>query len=130
MPKSSFGYDADNAYHAALKAKVLADRDAARAAERERRQSLGLSETEKDEKKPGKGSWWRRGSKVAPQETVTERRAEMMAEGGKEGTVQEQEVRESAGGEAGDFKDAKKTVGEKVANLLFNAGKRVRYDEV
>ncbi|KAJ9658229.1 hypothetical protein H2198_003802 [Neophaeococcomyces mojaviensis] len=110
MPKSAFGFDADNAAHEALKAKVLADREAERVAAkansaklqaekeeaaRERRRSLGLPEEE------NKG--WRDRMKERKEEKRMEDEAHV---------------------------EKRKSISEKIANLVFNAGRKVERDGI
>lgn len=105
-----FSTDGDNAYYDALRTKVLADREvqreaailkaaSEREAERERRRSVGMPEEEKK-----KGFFRRKSSASHPDYRKEAERA-----------VREQEGR--------------KSFGETMANLFFNAGKPQKRDE-
>lgn len=108
MPRAAIGFDSDSHYHEALKAKVLADRDAAREAailqeahdreaERERRRSLGLPKEEEAKKK----GWWRRSSQADDPKDALKRAKEQ---------------------------EEKTGLGEKTMNLIFNAGRSKKRD--
>ena len=137
MPRSSFGYDADNAYYASLREKVLSDREAQRqtaaAAERERRTSEGLPSEDV------KRGWWRRRSSGAGRggEGVAREVGNEAGNGdgdvegkgsAKKEVVDEREVRE--GKEVNGPELEKKTFGEKAMNLVFNAGRRAKMDDI
>lgn len=131
MPRSSFGFDADNAYYAALCEKVLADRElqrqtvtAEKAAERERRRSMGLPPDDAEKKR-----WWRRRSSAAAEGGQgVARKAGDGDDSVKEGVVDERDALDSK--DVNGQGREKKTFGEKAVNLVFNAGRRARMDDV